>query len=191
MKTIRWAMLLFVASESVFFVLLMGAYVIYHAALPGAAQAGTADASRYLDIPRMAVFSAALFSSSFTIWRAGVKFRAGRPRAALAWLAATIALGASFLVGEGAEWASLSGKNVTVGRDLFGTTFFTLTGFHGLHVFIGLIMLAALFGLGLKRGAAVASGPLAGALEGITIYWHFVDSVWIFIFTIVYLWALR
>ena len=186
MNKIRFAMLLFVASESVFFILLMGAYVVYHATSPSAA-----DASRYLDIPRMAVFSVALFSSSFTMWRAGIGFRTGMPRAALAWLAATIALGASFLAGEGAEYVSLIGKNVTVNRDLFGTTFFTLTGFHGLHVFIGLVMLAALFGIGLKRGIEVTSGPLAGALEGITIYWHFVDSVWIFIFAIVYLWALR
>lgn len=186
MNKIRLAMLLFVASEAVFFILLMIAYVVYHVTSPSAA-----DASRYLDIPRTAAFSVALFSSSFTMWRTGVKFRTGRPRPALAWLAATIALGASFLVGEGTEYASLIRKNVTVGRDLFGTTFFTLTGFHGLHVFIGLIMLAALFGIGLKRGTAIASGKLDGALEGITIYWHFVDSVWIFIFTIVYLWALR
>ena len=182
MNKIRFAMLLFVASESVFFIILMAAYVVYHATSPSAA-----DASRYLDIPRTAIFSAALYSSSFTMWQSGRNFRTGRPRLALAWLAATMALGASFLVGEVTEYATLIGKNVTVARDLFGTTFFTLTGFHGLHVFIGLIMLAILFGMGLKRGTAGTSR----ALEGISIYWHFVDSVWIFIFSIVYLWALR
>ena len=74
-----------------------------------------------------------------------------------------------------------------ISRDLFGTTFFTLTGFHGLHVIIGLIMLGTLFGLQLKRGV---TGP-AEAVESVSIYWHFVDAVWIIIFPVIYLWVLR
>lgn len=176
-------MLLFVASESVFFILLMIAYMVYHVSSPSGA-----DASRYLDVTRTAVFSAALFASSFTIWQAGIKSRTGSPRATLAWIAATIVLGTAFLVGEGTEYTDIISKGITVNRDLFGTTFFTLTGFHGLHVFVGLVLLSSLFGIGLKRGAGVGRLP---AFESVTIYWHFVDTVWIFIFTIVYLWALR
>jgi heme/copper-type cytochrome/quinol oxidase subunit 3 len=182
MNKIRLAMLLFVASEAVFFILLIIAYVVYHATSPSAA-----DASRYLDIPRTAVFTACLISSSFTMWKSGIHFGTGRRRAALAWLLVTIALGAAFLAGQGTEYASLIRENVTISRDLFGTTFFTLTGFHGLHVFIGLILLGTLFGLELKRGV---TGP-SKAVEAVSIYWHFVDAVWMVIFPVVYLWVLR
>ena len=182
MNKTRLAMLLFVASEAVFFILLIVAYVIYHATSPSGA-----DAARYLDVPRTALFTACLIGSSFTMWLAGIHFRTGRRRSALAWLLATMALGAVFLAGQGSEYVSLIEKDVTISRDLFGTTFFTLTGFHGLHVFIGLIMLGTLFGLELKRGG---TGP-SEAVEGVSIYWHFVDVVWMIIFPVVYLWTLR
>jgi heme/copper-type cytochrome/quinol oxidase subunit 3 len=181
MNPIRLAMLLFVASEAVFFILLIIAYVVYHATSPSAA-----DASRYLDVPRTAVFTAFLIFSSFTMRRADIHFGNGRRRPALAWLAATMALGTVFLMGQGSEYVSLIGNNVIISRDLFGTTFFTLTGFHGLHVFIGLIMLATLFGLKLKRGLTTPSE----AVESVSIYWHFVDAVWLIIFPVVYLWVL-
>jgi heme/copper-type cytochrome/quinol oxidase subunit 3 len=182
MNKIRLSMLLFVASETVFFILLIIAYVVYHATSPSAA-----DASRYLDIPKTAVFTACLISSSFTMRRAGLRFRAGGRRPALAWLLATMALGTAFLAGQASEYASLIGNAVTLNRDLFGTTFFTLTGFHGLHVFIGLVMLGSLFGIELKRRVG---GP-SQAVEGVSIYWHFVDAVWMVIFPVVYLWVLR
>jgi heme/copper-type cytochrome/quinol oxidase subunit 3 len=181
MNKIRLAMLLFVASEAVFFILLIIAYVIYHATSPSAA-----DASRYLDIPRTAVFTACLIISSFTMRRAGIRFRTGRRGPGLAWLLATMALGTAFLTGQGGEYVSLIRKDVTISRDLFGTTFFTLTGFHGLHVFIGLILLGTLFGFELKRAATGSSQ----AVESVSIYWHFVDAVWMIIFPVVYLWVL-
>lgn len=175
-------MLLFVASEAVFFLPLILVYVVYHATSPSAA-----DASRYLNIPKTAVFTACLIISSFTMRHAGIHFRNGRRRPALVWLLATMALGATFLTGQGGEYVSLIRENVTISRDLFGTTFFTLTGFHGLHVFIGLILLATLFGIELRRAAA---GP-SQAVESVSIYWHFVDAVWMIIFPVVYLWVLR
>jgi heme/copper-type cytochrome/quinol oxidase subunit 3 len=182
MNKTRLAMLLFVASEAVFFILLIVAYVVYHATSPSAA-----DASRYLDIPRTAVFTACLISSSFTMRHAGILFRTGRRTPALAWLLATMALGATFLTGQGSEYVSLIREDVTISRDLFGTTFFTLTGFHGLHVLIGLVLLGALFGLELKRRV---TGP-SPAVESVSIYWHFVDAVWMIIFPVVYLWVMR
>jgi len=182
MNKIKLAMLLFVASETVFFILLLVAYVVYHATSPSAA-----DPSRYLDIPRTAVFTACLIISSFTMRHASIHFRTGRRSPALAWLLATMALGTAFLTGQGNEYVSLIGKDVTISRDLFGTTFFTLTGFHGLHVFIGLILLGTLFGLELKRGVTGSSE----AVESVSIYWHFVDAVWMIIFPVVYLWVLR
>jgi heme/copper-type cytochrome/quinol oxidase subunit 3 len=181
MNKIRLAMLLFVASEAVFFIPLILVYVVYHATSPSAA-----DASRYLNIPRTAVFTACLIISSFTMRHAGSLFKSGRRTPALAWLLATMALGATFLTGQGSEYASLIREDVTISRDLFGTTFFTLTGFHGLHVFIGLVMLGTLFGLELKRRVTSPSE----AVESVSIYWHFVDAVWMVIFPVVYLWVL-
>jgi len=175
-------MLLFAASEAVFFILLIVAYVVYHATSPSAA-----DPSRYLDIPKTAVFTVCLIASSFTMRHAGIRFTTGRRRPALAWLLATMALGAAFLTGQGSEYVFLIGKDVTISRDLFGTTFFTLTGFHGFHVFIGLLLLGTLFGLELKRGGT----GLSDAVESVSIYWHFVDAVWMIIFPVVYLWVLR
>jgi len=182
MNRTRLAMLLFVASEAVFFIPLILVYVVYHTTSPSAA-----DASQYLDIPRTAVFTACLIISSFTMRQAGIYFRTGRRRPALAWLLGTMALGATFLTGQGSEYVSLIREDITISRDLFGTTFFTLTGFHGLHVFIGLIMLGTLFGLELKRAV---TGP-SQAVESVSIYWHFVDAVWMIIFPVVYLWVLR
>jgi heme/copper-type cytochrome/quinol oxidase subunit 3 len=182
MNPIRMAMLLFVASEAVFFILLIIAYVVYHATSPSAG-----DASRYLEVPKTAAFTACLIFSSFTMWRADIHFGNGRRRPALAWLAATMALGTVFLMGQGSEYVFLLRNDVTISRDLFGTTFYTLTGFHGLHVFIGLIMLATLFGLKLKREAMTPSE----AVESVSIYWHFVDAVWLIIFPVVYLWVLQ
>jgi heme/copper-type cytochrome/quinol oxidase subunit 3 len=182
MNKTRLAMLLFVASEAVFFILLIIAYVTYHATSPSGA-----DAARYLDVPKTALFTACLIGSSFTMWLATMHFRTGRRRPALVWLLATMALGIVFLTGQGSEYVFLIRNDVTISRDLFGTTFFTLTGFHGLHVFIGLIMLGTLFGLELKREVT----GLSEAIEGVSIYWHFVDVVWMVIFPVVYLWVLR
>jgi len=182
MNKTRLAMLLFVASEAVFFILLIIAYVTYHATSPGAA-----DATHYLDVPRTAVFTACLIGSSLTMWFATIHFRNGRRRLALVWLLTTMALGAVFLTGQGCEYVLLIRNDVTISQDLFGTTFFTLTGFHGLHVFIGLIMLGTLFGLELKREVT----GLSEAVEGVSIFWHFVDVVWMVIFPVVYLWVLR
>jgi heme/copper-type cytochrome/quinol oxidase subunit 3 len=182
MSSIRAGMLLFIGSESVFFVLLILAYVVYHTT-----SASGAEAARFLDVGKTSVFTVALFSSSLTMWRSGVNFRRARRRAALSWLLATIVLGGVFLVGQGSEYAHLIGENVTISRDLFGTTFFTLTGFHGLHVFIGLIILTTYFFIELRSD--LPHRP--EAVEAVSIYWHFVDAVWVVIFPTVYLWVMR
>jgi heme/copper-type cytochrome/quinol oxidase subunit 3 len=177
----RLAMLLFVASESIFFILLILAYVFYHHKA-----ANGAEAAHFLDTLRTGIFSLFLFTSSATAWRAAVSLRHGSRRGARAWLAATVVLGAVFLAGQGTEYADLIRRNVTISRDLFGTTFFTLTGFHGLHVLLGLVMLTLLAGLASERSVTLLEH---GALEAVSIYWHFVDAVWVVIFAVVYLWS--
>jgi heme/copper-type cytochrome/quinol oxidase subunit 3 len=181
MEKNKLAMLLFIANEAVFFLLLILAYVAFHR------QAGTGPtAASSLDLGTTGFFTVCLLSSSFTMWRAEVNQRRGQRSGVRWWLAATIVLGATFLLGQGREYAGLIQRNVTISRDLFGTTFFTLTGFHGLHVLLGLIMLVVLFGLA-TFGAA--GEPRHGAVNAISVYWHFVDAVWVVIFSIVYLWA--
>ncbi len=176
----KLGILLFIASEAGFFALLMIAYAFYHRS---GGQGPTAASA--LDVTKTAWFSLALFSSSATVWRAGVSLRRGSRHGAALWLLATVALGAVFLVGQCVEYASLLHRHITVSRNLFGTTFFTLTGFHGLHVFMGPVLLSILLGLSLARSPREPTGT---AMEGVSLYWHFVDAVWVFIFAVVYLW---
>lgn len=177
----KQAMLLFVLSESVFFLILVSAYIFFHR--PGGLGPTAASA---LDPVRTGSFSLALFGSSATMGLAGASLKRRRHSSGMIWLAVTILLGATFLIGQGAEYLHLLQHHVTISRNLFGTTFFTLTGFHGLHVLIGLIMLAILLGLQVADGGRVPTTP---ATEVVAVYWHFVDAVWIVIFGVVYLWG--
>lgn len=170
---------LFILSEANFFLILIVAYIYFHMLSPGAARA--------LDAGRTLAFSICLFASSATIHQAGRAFHLGRHGAVRMWLGLTVLLGAIFLVGQSIEYVGLIAGGVTVSANLFGATFFTLTGFHGLHVFAGLCALGALLG-------TAASGRLdlikPTGFEAVSLYWHFVDAVWVVIFTVVYLWPL-
>ncbi len=176
----KMAMILFIASEAIFFSMLVAAYVYFH--IGPQTGPGAADV---LNPYKTGFYSVCLFSSSYTIWRAGCNREASRRRTA-GWLVATIILGMAFLFGEAREWDDMIHRNVTISRDLFGTSFFTLTGFHGLHVTVGLIMLGILLGMTLLGRS---DEPRWDAMESVSLYWHFVDAVWVVIFTVVYLWA--
>ena len=120
------------------------------------------------------------------MWRADKSLAARNSRRMIVWLGATILLGLVFLVGQGMEWRHLFSEGTNVSTNLFGTTFFTLTGFHGLHVMIGLIALAVLLGFSL---AGDYRNGESRAFTVISLYWHFVDVVWVVIFAVVYLWT--
>ena len=97
----------------------------------------------------------------------------------------TIVLGALFLLGTMWEWRELIGTwGLTISRNLFGTTYFTLVGFHALHVTIGLTVMSIVFGL--ARRNQISTNNAIG-VEVISWYWHFVDAVWLVVFTLVYL----
>jgi heme/copper-type cytochrome/quinol oxidase subunit 3 len=117
---------------------------------------------------------------------AGKKHQQQKSGGLMTWLIITIILGAVFLTGQMSEYVSLYKENVTISKNVFGSAFFTLTGFHGLHVFIGLIVLLIIL-------YQVASGKYKAiekdAFEGATIYWHFVDGVWIVVFSVIYIGA--
>ncbi len=172
------AMILFICSESIFFLLLILAYVSFHKT--------TGDtAARMLDPIKTGYFSIALLSSSFTYWLAEKAREKGSRGGVSLWLFVTVLLGSIFMVGQGLEYAGLINENMTISRDLFGSTFFTLTGFHGFHVLLGILLLALLLGLSLwgRKEEPVLSG-----MKTVAVYWHFVDAVWVIIFSIVYLW---
>jgi heme/copper-type cytochrome/quinol oxidase subunit 3 len=179
-ERLKLGMTLFIFSESIFFLLLVMAYVFYHRT-----GGQGPNAANSLDVVRTAVFSAALFASSATVWRAGASLKRRKRGRFGFWLFSTIALGVVFLAGQGTEYAALLRDHVTISRNLFGATFFTLTGFHGFHVFVGLLMLAILLGIALFAGREKL-GPLA--VDLVSMYWHFVDGVWVVVFSVVYLW---
>jgi heme/copper-type cytochrome/quinol oxidase subunit 3 len=161
----QFGMALFLLSEAVFFFMLIAAFVYFRSSSLGAA-AGN------LNLPVTAVYTACLLASSITVQRA-----AGS--GARWWLAGTIVLGAVFLFGQASEYFRLFRQNVTISQSVFGTTFFTLTGIHGLHVLGGIALLAIVLGLSAPRTA----------VETVAMYWHFVDGVWLVIFAVVYLWT--
>ncbi|MBV9119599.1 MAG: heme-copper oxidase subunit III [Chloroflexi bacterium] len=147
--------------------------------LTGQGHQGHPSAPEMLDAGRMVPFSIALWLSSLTIWLAG-------RRGARLWLTATIVLGAIFLAGELSEWLDLFGKQVTAASNVWSTTFFTLTGLHGMHVVLGLLAMLAMFGYGMRR-RLTHDGE--SAFELVSIYWHFVDGMWVLIYGIVYFWS--
>lgn len=182
MEKNKLGMVLFLGSEVAFFAVLILAYIYYYGQYADGPTAPTV-----LDPLITGMFTLCLLLSSFTLWRAQRSIEEARLGALRGWLLATVVLGAIFLLGQGWEYAQLIGKNVTIGRGLFATTFFTLTGMHGLHVVSGLVALAILFGLALGGHLTRARSVAVATVE---LYWHFVDGVWIVIFAIIYLWPL-
>ena len=161
-------MVMFIASESIFFLGVVIAYAVFRGE-------GLATAKAQLDVGRTALFSVFLFASSGTLALAAA--RRSRP-----WLAGTAVLGAIFLAGQGLEYVRLLDAGIRPGTALFGTTFFTLTGLHALHVLVGLALLGGLF-----AAAGARRPPAAAAWESVSLYWHFVDAVWVVVFSVVYL----
>jgi heme/copper-type cytochrome/quinol oxidase subunit 3 len=178
----KLAMLLFLLSEGTFFVFLIIAYVYYHSVSNTGVMA-----AKVLDPLKTGIYTIFLLSSSLTVWQSEKSLRRGNQGAFRGWLLVTIVLGAVFLFGQGSEYVHLYSENVTISANIFGTSFFTLTGFHGFHVLLGLIALLVLFALAMKGDFAQKH---SSAVETVALYWHFVDWVWVVIFAVIYLWAL-
>src|SRR5260370_278082 len=174
----KTGILTFILSEAGFFATLLLAYLYFYAhPQPG-------PTPRELDVPRTLIFSVCLFASSFTFWRYEIAMSKRQRGSMLGWLALTVALGGIFLVGQGTEYWKLFKTGVDVSTNLFSTTFFTLTGFHGLHVLLGLV--ALLIFLWLAWRGDFAAGR-ESAFESAGYYWHFVDIVWVFVLLTVYI----
>jgi cytochrome c oxidase subunit 3/cytochrome o ubiquinol oxidase subunit 3 len=173
-------MIAFFVSETAFFSTLLMAYVIYM----GHNLTGPTPAD-VLALPLAIVNTVCLLASSLTIFLAEGALRSGKSTVFQGLWGITILLGAAFLVGTGYEWHGLIvDHHLTISRNLFGTTYYTLVGFHAAHVTVGLLMLSLISGLYWRRKLA---GPKPIAIELVSWYWHFVDGVWVVVFTVVYL----
>ncbi|MGH9504129.1 MAG: cytochrome c oxidase subunit 3 [Terriglobales bacterium] len=177
-----YATWLFLASEAVFFTCLIAAYIFYTGSSPDGP-----NAHRVLDPLKTGFYTLCLLSSSVTVFLAERAHRKGKSGISV-WLGITMLLGAVFLFGEMQEYRKLLHENVTVSRNLFGSTYYTLTGFHALHVTAGLVLLGILLVISLRRPIKQQQSV---ALSCISYYWHFVDIVWVAVFSVVYLWSTR
>jgi cytochrome c oxidase subunit 3 len=130
-------------------------------------------------------FTICLLSSSLTIHLAGKELENGHRRTFLILWSITIALGALFLFGTALEWHRLIfERGLTISTNLFGTTYYSLVGLHATHVTAGLVMLTVVLLFGLTDRVGMDQAARIGTLS---MYWHFVDAVWVVVFTIVYL----
>jgi cytochrome c oxidase subunit 3/cytochrome o ubiquinol oxidase subunit 3 len=136
------------------------------------------------DIPFTSVSSFVLLMSSLTMVLAVSSITRGDLRNSRLWILATALLGSTFIGGQVYEFTAMYREGLGFTSSLFSSAFYTLTGFHGVHVTVGIIMLLALYGMSMK---GKLGADKAEAVEIVGLYWHFVDVVWIIIFTLVYL----
>ncbi|MBI1886556.1 MAG: heme-copper oxidase subunit III [Chloroflexi bacterium] len=195
-------MWLFLASECLFFGSLIAAFLLYRGTaqdtilqtrdqlitqgltLEQAKRESGPLLSEVLDIPFTSISAFQLLMSSVTMVLALAAIQRDDRRGARIWLLATALLGIAFISGQAFEFTEFHQHGLSLSVNLFGTTFFVLTGFHGAHVSVGVLILLSLVVMSL-RGKLTQANSLTVELAG--LYWHFVDIVWIAIFTLVYL----
>jgi cytochrome c oxidase subunit 3 len=173
----RVGMACLILTESSFFGVFVSAYLFY----TGKSLNGPFPAD-VLELP--VLNTVCLLSSSITIMLAVRALRGGSVRGFALWWLATILLGLEFLVGTGVEWYGLIvAHGLWIDTNLFGTTFYSLVGFHAFHVFVGLAMLTLVLIFALTGRLAAEH---AERTEILSWYWHFVDTVWVVVLTVVY-----
>jgi len=175
-KLLMW---LFLSSDCLFFGSFIAAYLLYR----DRSVVGPFPADVF-DIPFTSVSAFVLLMSSVSMVLALAAIQKGDRRGLQIWLFATATLGILFISGQAYEFTQFYHEGVSLHGNLFGTTFFVLTGFHGAHVTVGILILLSLFAMTLQ-GKITQADSLNVELAG--LYWHFVDIVWIIIFTMVYL----
>jgi cytochrome c oxidase subunit III len=173
----RVGMFCLIGAESAIFTIFVVAYVFYI----GKSISGPTPR----DVLELPIFNTiCLLSSSLTIHFAISALRKGQRGAFTGLWLLTIALGAIFLIGTGREWHHLIyEKGLTIQTNLFGTTFYSLVGLHAFHVIVGLLGLSIVLGFALL---GYVKQEHAERVDVLSLYWHFVDVVWVIVFTVVY-----
>jgi cytochrome c oxidase subunit III len=196
---LKLGMWVFLLSEVMFFTALIGAYIILRAAHPE----HFAEPDVVLNVPLTAVNTFLLICSSVTMVKAFAAIEHGDQRGLRLWLLATVALGSLFLSVQVYEYIQLAHEGFVpmaeayaavgrrgehggpiIGGPLYGATFYTMTGFHGAHVLLGVL---AMIWITIRAFRGKYTQASHGGVETMGLYWHFVDLVWIILFTIVYL----
>ena len=172
-------MWIFLGSDCMFFGSLIGTYLSYK----GKSLSGPGPHDVF-NIPLTSESAAVLLLSSLTMVLALAAVQRGDRRQARLWLFGTALFGLFFLGFQVYEFTHFVNEGLTLQQNLFGSTFFVLTGFHGGHVALGVALLLTLWILDLRGRLTVQDAP---KVEVVGLYWHFVDVVWILIFTVVYL----
>lgn len=183
-KMLMW---FFLASDCMFFGSLIAMYVSFRGSAERMYLSGQGVGPvphDILDIPYTSISAFVLLMSSLTMVLGLASIQRGNHRGLRIWLSATALLGLVFLGGQFYEFTSFYREGVGLTTNIFGSSFFTLTGFHGAHVTIGVIWLISIVIVSL-RGGLRQDQALNVEIAG--LYWHFVDIVWIVIFTLVYL----
>jgi cytochrome c oxidase subunit 3/cytochrome o ubiquinol oxidase subunit 3 len=166
-----------IVAEAAIFIIFIVAYLYY------LGKSITGPTPAVLEIPIFT--SICLLSSSATVHAAVAALHHGKRTATSLWLATTVLLGSIFLAGTAHEWHQLIYRDgLTIQTNLFGTTFYSLVGLHATHVVVGLIMLSLAFVFSLTGSLTPKH---TGKLEVLSLYWHFVDAVWVVVFTVVYI----
>lgn len=175
----KFAIWLFLATEVMFFSGLIGAYIVLRSAT-----ASWPDPQERLAVDITAFNTFVLITSSFTMVKAVFAAKEGNRNGLLLWLLATILLGSFFVGIQVYEYIELYKEGALPRVDIFWSTFYAMTGFHGTHVVVGVIWLLYAL-IGSLRGKYTVRNNIGVELAG--LYWHFVDLVWVLLFTIVYL----
>lgn len=188
-STAKFGMVMFLISEAMLFAALIAAYIVLRGASPmdwppeGAPDIGVSFPPSLLNWVMIAN-TCILVGSSFTLHFAEVSI-IKHGKSGLGWLLITVLMGATFLGVQAWEWQHLHHENLWFNTfGIYGSCFFVITGFHGLHVFVGLLLIIWCL---LRQLFTRAFTPQShAALANVSLYWHFVDVVWVLIFVILY-----
>ena len=175
----KLAMWIFLGSECLLFGGLISTYMLYRGR-----HSENLGPDQVWDIPFTSASSFVLLMSSLTMVLAVTAAQRKDDRNTRLWLTVTALLGSLFVAGQVYEFTTFYREGLGFTTSLFSSSFYTLTGFHGVHVSVGVIMLLATTGMITKNRVP---GDKAEVVELVGLYWHFVDIVWILIFTLVYL----
>ena len=176
---------LFLLSDCILFGSLIFAYVYLRDSAPAWPPYLAGHQLQWFDTSFAAFNSIVLFGSGVTMHFALENWKHLHREKFFDWLIATIVLGLAFLGGQAHEWSGVLAEGITWSNTTMGSAFFCLTGLHGLHVFIGTVFLTI---LGLQARHGVYTGNKYMGLIAGTLYWHFVDVIWVFLFFLFYIW---
>jgi len=171
-------MVIFLCSESVIFLAFFAGYAVFKLSAPQWLPAGVEG----LEVRTPLINTIILVSSSFVAWFAEIQLQRGRLWAFRSLWLLTMAMGSYFLLGQALEWQGLA---FSLSDGVFGGCFYLLTGFHGLHVLTGVLLMALMLARSFRAGNY--EGGEAG-VASVSLFWHFVDVIWILLFLLIYVW---